>query len=129
MSAGRAASLVVKDLPKGVKPLLSSNQDEARLRVLSLYKAWMRQASAACKKQDLGISEETAKAKIRAEFAKNQAVQDLRVVDSLIKKGTLLLEETSLGWQVPSHVMRNFEPTARQRKTDFMSKFYRKNFA
>lgn len=126
MAAARTAVLV-KELPKGVKPLLSNNSDESRRRIISLYRSWMRCSEYLTKTQDLSISERMMKEKVRDDFERFKTVSDLRVLDSMIAKSTLELEEAYKGWQQTTHILRRFKQTVEPRKTDFMSKFYHKN--
>merc|ERR1712130_1053988 len=76
-----------------VKPLISSDQGEARLRVLSLYKAWRRHIPIMCKDFDIPRTEAQCQAALRREFLKNARVRDVRVVDMLVVKGQQDLQE------------------------------------
>ena len=69
-----------------VKPLLSVDNREARLRVLSLYKAWCRQIPFMVSEFDIPVNEAQAKAKLRERFTANANVKDLRVIDMLVIK-------------------------------------------
>ena len=69
-----------------VKPLLSVDNSEARLRVLSLYKAWCRQIPFMVSEYDIPVNEAQAKAKLRERFTANANVKDVRVIDMLVIK-------------------------------------------
>merc|ERR1719251_641534 len=85
-----------------VKPLLSVDNNEARLRVLSLYKAWSRQLPFMVSEFDIPVNEVQAKAKLREKFMANAHVKDARVM----------------------HIMtKHFKETVKERPKDFMSKF------
>lgn len=57
-------------------------------------------------------------------FMRNKDVSDIRVVDMLVAKGQLELEETHAIWKQKSHVMRFFEdPAGPKQPKDFMTKF------
>ena len=57
-------------------------------------------------------------------FRRNKDVTDVRVVDMLVAKGQLELEETHAIWKQKTHVMRYFEdPAGPKQAKDFMTKF------
>ena len=64
-----------------VKPLLSLDNDEARVRVLALYRAWYRQLPVIAKDWDLPITEKALKDRLKAEFLKHAHIKDTRVID------------------------------------------------
>ena len=69
-----------------MKPLLSVDNNEARLRVLSLYKAWSRQLPFMVSEFDIPVNEVQAKAKLREKFMANAHVKDARVIDMMVIK-------------------------------------------
>ncbi|XP_065054450.1 NADH dehydrogenase [ubiquinone] 1 alpha subcomplex subunit 6-like [Rhopilema esculentum] len=117
VSKGKVASKIAK-------PLLSTNNAEARTRVLNLYRAWMREMPHAVQSHALDITVRQGKDKVREIFRNNMHIKDLRVIDMLCIKGTLELEETHNIWKQSTHIMRYFKETEREKKDDFMSKFY-----
>lgn len=151
-----------------VRPILSVDQNEARRRVLSLYRAWYRQApyigeyerrpphhnnaicvisslralcvcvSICAKKKhgqyfiislntvmdyDIPKSIDQIRSKIREQFAKNQSVTDIRVIDMLVIKSQMELKETVEIWKQKGHVMRYWKESEEPKPTDFLSKF------
>ena len=70
-----------------VKPLMSIDNHEARLRVLALYKAWIRQVPAIMKMyDDLPVTEKTCRDTIKNSFVKNKNLKDIRVIDMMVIK-------------------------------------------
>ena len=69
-----------------MKPLLSVDNNEAKLRVLSLYKAWSRQLPFMVSEFDIPVNEVQAKAKLREKFMANAHVKDARVIDMMVIK-------------------------------------------
>ena len=67
-----------------VKPLLSVNEREARIRVFQLYKAWTRQIPDTIYQYNLPVSQKEAQETLKAKFMKNAHVKDIRVIDMLI---------------------------------------------
>ena len=69
-----------------VKPLMSIDNHEARLRVLALYKAWIRQVPAMKKMYDIPVTEQNCRDTIKASFVKNKNLKDIRVIDMMVIK-------------------------------------------
>ncbi|KYN50184.1 NADH dehydrogenase [ubiquinone] 1 alpha subcomplex subunit 6 [Cyphomyrmex costatus] len=77
--ASRVASVV-----RQVKPILSLNRDDARRKVLKLYKAWIRQVPISKLVYDIPKNEAACKQKIREEFKRHAHLTDLRIIDKVI---------------------------------------------
>lgn len=119
------ASQVVKSTIVGskVRPLLSTTQIDARVRVLGLYKAWIRQATMIPRDYDIPKNEEQIKEKIRSEFLKHRNVKDIRVIDMLVIKGQMELREVASKFKHKGQIMTYWKETIEPKPTDFLSKF------
>merc|ERR1712213_301428 len=108
-----------------VKPLMSIDNHEARLRVLALYKAWIRQVPAILKMyDDMPVTEKACKDTIKNNFVKNKNLKDIRVIDMMVIKGQQDLREVIECWAQSGHLMsKYFKETIEERPKDFMSKF------
>ncbi|XP_056646163.1 NADH dehydrogenase [ubiquinone] 1 alpha subcomplex subunit 6 [Diorhabda carinulata] len=117
------ASQAVRKSIKEVKPILSLNREEARKRVLNLYKAWYRQLPYIVKNYDIPRTVEQCKTKLREEFTKFDEIKDVRLIDMLVIKGQMELKEVVNVWKQKSHIMAYFKDTIEPKPKDFLSKF------
>ncbi|XP_017892336.1 NADH dehydrogenase [ubiquinone] 1 alpha subcomplex subunit 6 [Ceratina calcarata] len=113
----------VRTTVKQVKPILSLTPIEARRRVITLYKAWYRQIPFIQYNYDLPKTSEDCKKKLREEFERYANVQDIRVIDSLLIRGQMELQEVTAKWKPPCTLLNYWKDTTEPRPKDFMSKF------
>ncbi|XP_050428692.1 NADH dehydrogenase [ubiquinone] 1 alpha subcomplex subunit 6 [Adelges cooleyi] len=122
--AAREAS---KYATKVVRPLLSSNKSEAKKRVLNLYKTYYRQIPLMLFDHHLPLTKEECQQKLKEEFLKNKHITDIRVIDMLVIKGQMLLQEIVTKWAQDCHIMNLFKDTVEPKPNDFLSKFVNSN--
>ncbi|CAM9984628.1 unnamed protein product [Bubo scandiacus] len=116
--AGRGA------VSAAVKPIFSRDLGEAKRRVRELYRAWYREVPNTVHLYQLDITVKQGRNKVREMFLKNANVTDPRVIDMLVIKGKMDLQETINVWKQRTHIMRYFHETETPRPKDFLSKFY-----
>lgn len=104
-----------------VKPILSLNTVEARRRVLNLYRAWYREIPYICHQFALPVTEKQLRNKVREQILANKHITDIRVIDMLVVRGQMELNDTSNKFKSQMHIMAYFnEPRSSK---DFLSKF------
>jgi NADH dehydrogenase (ubiquinone) 1 alpha subcomplex subunit 6 len=104
----------------------SVNWGDASMRVIKSYRDWQRAAPEIVKTYVLNVPIPAVRAKIRQEFERNRHVQQLPVVDMLITKSNMELQETMNYWKQIPHLMKYFraeeDPKAKV-SSNFMTNF------
>ncbi|CAG8510249.1 4878_t:CDS:2 [Rhizophagus irregularis] len=104
---------------------ISPSLNEARKRVLQLYRDWQRAAPKVVSRYLLDVPVSAVRAKIREEFEKNRDVEDLRAIDVLIFKGRAEYQETINIWKMDTHIMNYFSKEESPPKPrGFLENFY-----
>jgi len=112
---------------KQVRPVLSTDHNEAKRRVLNLYKIWLRQIPYI--RVDYiknNWTETRLRDVIKENFMRNKDVTDLRVIDLLVVRGQMDFVETAEIWrqQHNAAVMDRKKDTYKKKPTGFLERFY-----
>ncbi|CAG8572694.1 11365_t:CDS:2 [Paraglomus brasilianum] len=103
----------------------SGTYQNARQKVLALYRDWQRAAPTIITEYHLDIPTSAVRAKIREEFEKHRYVNDLRLIDILLFKGRTEYQETLNLWKFSTHLLNYFEKEeAGPKPAGFLEKFY-----
>ena len=108
---------------KVAKPIASVDLASARKQVLRLYQMWVREIPRIQKYHDLEYTRSACILKLREKFRENAHVRDPRVIDLLVFKGRLELDECIYVWKQRTHILKYFEDTQRRPATRFMDRF------
>lgn len=108
----------------------SKNLEEARTEVRSLYRSFVRSVPYIMTTFKVAkLTEKQVYSVLREEFSKHGNVTDPRVVDMLVIKGKIELQEQVELWQQRTHFYRRFQETTKKTPDSFMGKFLtQKNF-
>ncbi|XP_043577863.1 NADH dehydrogenase [ubiquinone] 1 alpha subcomplex subunit 6 [Bombus pyrosoma] len=108
---------------KEVKPILSLSPTDAHRRVITLYKAWYRQIPFILSNYDVPVTKEDCIEKLREQFKRHANLKDTRVIDMLLIKGQMDLQETCSQWKPAATFMNYWKVTEEPKPKDFISKF------
>merc|ERR1712113_534896 len=88
----------------------SVNWGDARARVMSAYRGWLRASPEIQTMYSLNIPVSAIRTKIRQEFEKHRYVKQLSVIDVLLFQSNAEFQETLNFWKQLAHVMKYFRP-------------------
>ncbi|KAL1616032.1 hypothetical protein SLS54_008690 [Diplodia seriata] len=87
----------------------SANWADAKTRVLTAYREWLRAAPEIQKMYMLNIPVSQIRTKTRQEFERHRYVQQLQTVDVLLQQSNAEFQETLNYWKQLSHVLKYFK--------------------
>ncbi|ESK89342.1 nadh dehydrogenase 1 alpha subcomplex subunit 6 [Moniliophthora roreri MCA 2997] len=102
----------------------SSSPEEARQRVIQLYREWYRAAPEIVSIYSLNMSPAFVRHQIRRRFERNRHVTDPRAIDVLILKSWQEFQETINIWKMPDHVHGILLNEKERPPKTFLQKFY-----
>lgn len=108
----------------------SATNAELRVRVLHLYRRYMRSSKEFAELYELDMPVSNIKTKIRQEFERQRFVTDLSVSNVLYMKGQMEYQEIMNFWKQQCHVLRYFEDQSNYGvvdKNNFVQNFLRGN--
>ncbi|KAJ1933672.1 hypothetical protein DL89DRAFT_269677 [Linderina pennispora] len=102
----------------------SASLAEARTRSIQLYRQWQKSVPQIMIDYHLSMPQAVVRSKIREEFEKHRFVSDPRVIDVLLFKSRIELEEFVNVWKQYPHAMRYFDENEKEpESTKFLDKF------
>ncbi|TDL26876.1 NdufA6 NADH-ubiquinone oxidoreductase 14.8 kDa subunit [Rickenella mellea] len=96
----------------------------ARQNVLKLYRDWYRAAPEIGALYALTISPAEIRRVVRRQFENNRYISDPKVIDVLIHKGRLELQETLNCWKQEPHILGILLNPPERPQRSFLQKFY-----
>jgi NADH dehydrogenase (ubiquinone) 1 alpha subcomplex subunit 6 len=76
---------------------------------------------------DLEVPKSSVIAAVKKQFVANANVEDSAVVDMLVVKGSLDLDETMMKWKGKSHIMGYIDELVPPKEKTFLEKFFEGN--
>jgi len=102
------SNLKFDTMPLALHLARNARQNVVSNPVAKLYRAVMKEVPRVLTIYDIDIPLPKARNSVRTWFQENSSVKDPRVIDMLIEKGYMNLEETLLQYKQRSHLIRNF---------------------
>lgn len=103
-----------------------SDKAELRRRSLGLYRAWYRQLPVTVFDYQLKMDGATARSKLREIFVRNSKIEDPKLINNLIMRGEMELNETVNRQKEECHLMKYFR-TQETKPKSFLTKFLEGN--
>mmetsp|Transcript_29721 Transcript_29721/g.65102 ORF Transcript_29721/g.65102 Transcript_29721/m.65102 type:complete len:122 (+) Transcript_29721:45-410(+) len=82
------------------------------LTTVQLYRSMIRELPRVLTIYDIDMPNSVARAAVEKHFRKNAHLKDERVINILLGKGYMELEETLLQWKQKNHLLDRLEPVA-----------------
>lgn len=105
-----------------VKSGALNDSKDLRRRAINLYKAWHRQIPVIFYDYHMPLEPEVGRSKLREIYVKNSQITDPKVINHLIMKGEMELNETVNKQKEECHLWKYFRTTER-RPQSFLTKF------
>ncbi|KAF8841056.1 NdufA6 NADH-ubiquinone oxidoreductase 14.8 kDa subunit [Paxillus ammoniavirescens] len=102
----------------------SGSPAEARMRVIDLYRGWIRAAPEMVSLYALPVTPNYIRHCIRKKFEANRHVTDPRAIEVLIHKSRLDLQETLNCWKQTDHIMGILLNVEERPQRTFLQKFF-----
>lgn len=115
----------ITTIGKVAVPIFSNNINESGKRVIKLYRMWIREVP---RIQRIYRMEKTRKEcldKLREKFEEHSHLRDPRVIDLLVNKGKMELDECVYAWKQKCHFMRYFDEKPQPSSQSFINSFYK----
>ncbi|CAM9839413.1 unnamed protein product [Choristocarpus tenellus] len=110
-----------------MKSLPSATRVEGASSSVQLYRTITKELPRVLILYDIDMSFQEARSALAASFRRNGHLKDPRVIDTLVMKGYMELEETTMQYKQKTHLLKILEPMkqnpARSVRDDFMDKF------
>jgi NADH dehydrogenase (ubiquinone) 1 alpha subcomplex subunit 6 len=94
---------------KKAPTLISKNFDEARRNALRLYRQCLRAIPSVIRQYKLELRPHQIKYSLRQQFLQNKNLREPAIIDILVFKGQMELEETVNLWKTKAHVLHLFK--------------------
>ncbi|CAM9380163.1 unnamed protein product [Heterosigma akashiwo] len=78
--------------------------------VIQLYRSLLRELPRVLTIYDIDMSPSLARSRVAYHFRKNDHIQDERIIDILVTKGYMHMEETLMQWKQKTHLMTLLDP-------------------
>ncbi|KAG6374136.1 NdufA6 NADH-ubiquinone oxidoreductase 14.8 kDa subunit [Boletus reticuloceps] len=103
---------------------MSSSSEEARRRVIDLYRGWVRAAPEIVSLYAIPVTPAYVRHCIRQKFEANRHVTDPRAIEVLIHKNRQDLQETLNCWKQTDHVMGILLKANERPQRTFLQRFF-----
>lgn len=116
---------IIKDVTFNIIPIktvFTKDKKQLRRNVLGLYRAWYRQIPIIFYDYHFPITPEEGRSKLREIFVANSRISDDRMINGLVMRGQMELNEAVNKQKEECHLWKYFR-TDQRRPKDFLGKF------